>query len=45
MSKGRIFEFGGSDLRRIETWDTKQREAAWQKRYEKVVGHFEIRFL
>lgn len=34
MSKGRIFEFGGSDLRRLETWDQKQREAAWQRRYE-----------
>jgi transcriptional regulator with XRE-family HTH domain len=34
MSKGRIFEFWGTDLRRLETWDQKQREAAWQKRYE-----------
>ncbi|GFE52097.1 hypothetical protein So717_38500 [Roseobacter cerasinus] len=34
MSKSRIFEFGGSDLRRLETWDQKHREAAWQKRYE-----------
>jgi transcriptional regulator with XRE-family HTH domain len=35
MFNGRGFNFGNDgSLRRLETWDQKQREAAWQKRYE-----------
>jgi transcriptional regulator with XRE-family HTH domain len=35
MLKGRSFNFGNDgSLRRLETWDGKQRRAAWQKRYE-----------
>ena len=36
MSNGTVFRFGSrSKMRRAETWDGKQRQAAWKKRYEK----------
>lgn len=36
MSKETVFQFGSRGaLRRAETWDSKQRQAGWQKRYEK----------
>lgn len=36
MSKGTVFKFGNRGaLRRAETWGSKQRQAGWQKRYEK----------
>lgn len=36
MSKGTVYRFGSrAKMRRAETWDRKQRQAGWQKRYEK----------
>lgn len=35
MSKGTVYRFGSrAKLRRAETWDRKQRQVGWQKRYE-----------